>query len=201
MSQQSAHGSSLGQVATDVDTAGAGRGNWSCARGSTERIPPESAGDEDGPVGCDRCECRSSPEGDEEGPVCCECCERWSSPEEEGEEEGDGVPLRIGLCGSPVGVEICSVPLASTTGLCGRRPAARGRAIERIRAVAGVGSELVLRRITCTPGGISARSTCRLMSVTGTCLPPAITLVSWRLNPLPTKNTTVVPLVSTPSAP
>ena len=56
-------------------------------------------------------------------------------------------------------------------------------------------------RIVCTPGGISARRTCRLIIVIGTDFPPAMTLVSWRLKPLPTRNTTVVPVLSTPSAP
>ena len=55
--------------------------------------------------------------------------------------------------------------------------------------------------IVCTPGGISARRTCRLIIVIGTDFPPAMTLVSWRLKPLPTKNTTVVPFGLTPSAP
>ena len=71
----------------------------------------------------------------------------------------------------------------------------------RRAAVAVVGWFFEGSRIVCTPGGISARSTWRLIIVIGTDFPPAMTLVSWRLKPLPTRNTTVVPVLSTPSAP
>ncbi|MFM8706790.1 MAG: hypothetical protein ACKOHK_01490, partial [Planctomycetia bacterium] len=56
-------------------------------------------------------------------------------------------------------------------------------------------------RIVRTPGGISARSSCRLRSAVFTGRPPATMLVSCTLKPLPTKNSTVVPAGSTTCEP